>query len=211
VIRLRVTPVDPSPAIIAKAADAIIHGGVVAMPTDTLYGLAVDPFNTTAVEKLFALKGRAENQPIPLVATDNGQVYDWIGELSPLGFLLAEKFWPGPLTLIMRAPLTIDRRIAGAGHTVGVRVPEHDVTRALCAAAGRPLTATSANISGQPATADPEVVVRTIGSGLDVLLDAGTTRGGAPSTLVDVTRPDPILVREGAIPWAMVLACVRHE
>jgi tRNA threonylcarbamoyl adenosine modification protein (Sua5/YciO/YrdC/YwlC family) len=211
VIRIRVATSDPEPAKIAKAADTIVHGGVVAMPTDTLYGLAVDPFNTAAVDKLFALKGRASDQPIPLVATDNGQVYDWIGELSPLGFLLAERFWPGPLTLVMRAPLTIDRRIAGAHHTVGVRVPEHDVTRALCAAAGRPLTATSANLSGQPATADPDVVVRTVGSGLDLLLDAGLTRGGAPSTLVDVTRIDPVLIREGAIPWADILKCVRHE
>lgn len=208
--RIVVNATDPDPQAIARAAQAILRGEVVAMPTDTLYGLAVDPFSHAAVSRIFSLKGRPEKNPLPLVANDHAQIHEWLGDLTPLGYLLAQHFWPGPLTLIVRGPLTLDHRVSSETHTVGVRVPDHEVTRALCRAAGRPLTATSANPTGTPATGDPDIVASVLGKDLGVLLDGGFCRGGAPSTMVDVTRSTPHLVREGAIPWEKIQACVRH-
>ena len=209
--RIVVSPTAPEAETITRAAQAILRGEIVGMPTDTLYGLAADPFNHEAVSRVFAIKGRPESNPLPLVADDHAQVHEWIGDLTPLGYLLAQNFWPGPLTLIVRGPLTLDHRVTSDSHTVGVRVPDHEITRALCRAAGRPLTATSANPTGTPATGDPDIVARLMGKALSMLLDGGPCRGGAPSTMVDVTGPTPHLIREGAISWERIQACVRHE
>ena len=181
-----------------------------ALPTDTLYGLAVDPFNAIAVERVFAIKGRAAGRALPLVAADEGQVREWIGPLSPRGERMARRFWPGPLTLVVRAPDTLAAGVSDANGTVGIRVPAHTVTQALCAEAGRPLTATSANLSGQAPTDDPDVVADTLGTQIDLLVDAGPTPGGAASTIVDVTGPELRLIRAGAIAWEDVQAC-QHE
>ena len=130
--------------------------------------------------------------------------------MSELGQRLAERFWPGPLTLVLLAPDALAPGVTGLLNTVGVRVPAHAVTRALCAASGRPLTATSANVSGEPATTDPgEVAVRFAGT-LDVLVDAGPTPGGPPSTIVDVMGLEPRLIRAGAVDWKDVLACAHR-
>src|SRR5205814_6733319 len=109
--------------------------------------------------------------------------------------------WPGPLTLLVPAPPALVRDVTGGTGRVAVRVPAHDVARAICRAADSPITATSANRSGQPATADPQEVERTLGQDVDLLIDAGPTRGGAPSTIVDVTGPTPRLVRARPVAW----------
>jgi L-threonylcarbamoyladenylate synthase len=210
-IRLVVDAVHPDPVSIERAALSLRRGGVVAIPTDTLYGLAVDPFNATAVARVFAIKGRSGERALPVVAADLAQVRAWIGEMGPLATRLAEQFWPGPLTLVMRAPQTLAPGVRGDRETVGVRVPANVVTRALCAACARPLTATSANLSGEPATADPHNVATTLADCLDVLLDAGPTPGGPASTVVDVTGAEPQLIRSGAVPWDEVRACVHRE
>jgi L-threonylcarbamoyladenylate synthase len=209
--RLVVDPARPDQAAIEHAARSLGGGGVVAIPTDTLYGFAVDPFNPIAVERVFELKGRGVERPLPLVAADAAQVREWIGELPALAARLVEQFWPGPLTLLMRGPDTLAPGVMSDRGTVGIRVPAHGVPRALCAACGRPLTATSANISGAPPTGDPNSVAEQFrDSGLDLLLDSGPTPGGRPSTIVDVTGHQPQLIRAGAIPWDEVLACVQH-
>jgi L-threonylcarbamoyladenylate synthase len=209
--RLVVDPARPDRAAIERAARSLRRGGVVAIPTDTLYGFAVDPFNPVAVMRVFEIKGRGVERALPLIAADAAQVREWIGELPALAARLAEQFWPGPLTLLMRGPDTLAAGVMSDGGAVGVRVPAHAVPRALCAAAGRPLTATSANISGAPPTDDPSRVAEQFrDSGLDLLLDAGPTPGGRPSTIVDVTGPEPQLIRAGAISWDEVRACVQH-
>jgi L-threonylcarbamoyladenylate synthase len=119
---------------------------------------------------------------------------------------LALKFWPGPLTLLIAAPAALASEVTAGTGRVGVRVPAHDVAREVCRAADRPLTATSANRSGQPATADPDEVERALGDDVDLLIDAGLTPGGAPSTIVDVTDAAPRLVRAGAVPWSDIQA-----
>ena len=199
----------PVNAAAMEVAVRIIHaGGVVGMPTDTFYGLAADPFRADAVARVFAAKGRPAELALPLIAADPAQVEALIGGLPPMARALAGRFWPGPLTLVLAAPPTIAAEVTGGGGTVGVRVPAHDVACALCRACGRVLTATSANVSGEPASADPDEVERAIGSRIDLLLDAGRTAGGSPSTIVDATGSTPRLVRAGAIAWDEVLACL---
>jgi L-threonylcarbamoyladenylate synthase len=208
--RIVVDPVRPDPTAVAHAAATLREGGVVAIPTDTLYGLAADPWNSAAVAKVFTIKGRPDDRALPLVAANLDQVEQWLGEMSPMARGLAHRFWPGPLTLVMRAPGALAAGVTAGGTTVGVRVPAHAVTRALCAAFERPVTATSANISGQAATDDPQRVAETLASGLDLLLDSGTTPGGPASTIVDLTHGDMRLIREGAVSWKDVKACTQR-
>jgi L-threonylcarbamoyladenylate synthase len=198
--RVFVDPQAPQRDALLEAAKWIRAGGVVAIPTDTLYGLAADPFRADAVDRLFAVKGRPADRAVPLIAADTDQVSAHLGTLSAAGARLAAYFWPGPLTLLLAAPPTLVPGVTGGTGRVGVRVPNDEVARAICRAAGRPLTATSANLTGQPATADPDDVERTLGDRLDLLIDAGRTPGGPPSTIVDVVQA-PSLVREGAIAW----------
>jgi L-threonylcarbamoyladenylate synthase len=199
--RVFVDPDAPQRDAIEEAAKWIFAGGLVALPTDTLYGLAADPFSTDAVARVFAAKGRAAERALPLIAADLAQVATHLGRLSVTAERLAERFWPGPLTLILPAPRGLALDVTGGLGTVGVRVPDAGVARAICAACGRPVTATSANLSGEPASADPDQVERTLGDRIDLLIDAGPTRGGAPSTIVDATGAEPALLRAGAISW----------
>ena len=190
-----------------------------AIPTDTLYGLAGDPFNAVAVQRVFAIKGRTADRALPLIASDAAQVSAHLGALPPAALPLARSFWPGPLTLLMRASDRLAPEVSGGTGCVGVRVPACEVARRLCDVCERPLTATSANLSGRPATDDPDEVARSLGlaggevegtPGVDLLLDAGKTPGGPPSTIVDITMGEPRLVRAGAISWEAVLACLRR-
>jgi L-threonylcarbamoyladenylate synthase len=199
--RVFVDPGAPQRDAIQEAAMWILTGGVVAIPTDTLYGLACDPFRGDAVARVFAVKGRAGDQALPLIAADAAQISSHLGDLPPLGVWLAQRYWPGPLTLVVTAPAALVRDVTGGTGTVGVRVPADAVARSIAAAAGRPITATSANISGEPATSDPDIVERTLGDRIDLLIDIGATPGGPGSTIVNITSAPPILVRAGAISW----------
>jgi len=210
-LRITVTAVAPDHESIGRAASVVRAGGVAAIPTDTLYGLAANPFDVAAINKLFTIKRRDLEKAIPLVAADMAQVEASLGVLPTLGARLARAFWPGPLTLVVRAPETLAVEVTGGTGTVGVRVPACEVTRALCAAARLPLTATSANISGEPPTNLPETVAASLGACLDVLIDSGPTAGGPPSTIVDVTGPEPRLIRAGAITWDAVLAAATEK
>jgi L-threonylcarbamoyladenylate synthase len=210
-IRLSVNPDAPDPAVIAHAAAVIRRGGLVAIPTDTLYGLAADPFNETAVARVFAAKGRPADRALPLIAADLAQVIQQIGPLARDAARLAERFWPGPLTLVLRAPDTLAAAVRGAEGTVAVRVPACAVARQLCRAAERLLTATSANASGGPATSDPDCVEASMGQAVDMLLDAGPTPGGSPSAILDMTTSPPAMVRSGAVSWEDVQRCLRRE
>jgi L-threonylcarbamoyladenylate synthase len=157
---------------------------------------------------VFEVKGRAAERALPLIAADGAQAAAHLGQLTAMGQRLAERFWPGPLTLLVVAPAALAADVTGGTGKVGVRVPADAVARAICAEAGRPVTATSANVSGVPATPDPDQVERTLGDRIDLLIDTGVTRGGAPSTIVDVTASAPVLVRAGAISWEDIQACL---
>lgn len=199
----RVQPDDPDPAVIREAADLIRRGLVVAYPTDTLYGLAVDPRNPGAVARLFGLKGRPESSALTLVAADVAQVRA-AGEMTEDAERLAARWWPGPLTIVVRARPVLAREMLAGGDTVGVRIPDHAVAVALARDAGFAITATSANRSGAPAASGAEAVAEAL-PGVDAIVDAGPVRGGAPSTIVDASVRPVSLLRAGVVPWDKVL------
>ena len=145
---------------------------------------------------------------MPLIAADIEQIERWLSPVPPAGRRLAAAYWPGPLTLLVARPPALPAAVTGGLEQVGVRVPAHAVARELCRVCGRPLTATSANRSGAPASADPDAVATALDDGVSLLLDAGHTRGGPPSTIVEVSGSDVRLVRSGAIPWDDVQACL---
>ncbi|MGE0703684.1 MAG: L-threonylcarbamoyladenylate synthase [Vicinamibacterales bacterium] len=210
-IRLIVDPRTPQVDSLERAAEAIRRGEVVAIPTDTLYGIAANPFSAAAVRRVFLAKGRAEQQALPLIAADAEQVAQQIGLLPANAAVLARTFWPGPLTLIVPAPSGLVREVTAGTGTIGVRVPDHAVARELCRVSATMLTATSANISGQPPTSDPDAVVQTLEGKVDLLLDAGRTAGGPPSTVIDVTGDEVRLVRAGAVSWEDIERCLAEE
>ncbi len=207
--RIIVDRANPDADALADAVRAIRDGGVVAVPTDTLYGLAVDPFRADAVMRVFAVKGRSAGRALPLIAADTAQLTDRIGALPRMAMRLASRFWPGPLTLLIAAPSALAPAVSGGTGKIGVRVPDHAVARALCCACGSPLTATSANVSGSAPPQNADDVERTLGDRIDLLVDAGPTAGGPPSTIVDATGSSPRLVRAGAIPWHEIEGCLR--
>lgn len=189
---------------VARAARVLRDGGVVAYPTDTLYGLAVDPRSSDAVQRLFDAKGRDSSLAIPLVASTLEQARE-AGELSAIDERLAEAFWPGPLTIVVPARPAIARNLLGGGTTIAIRVPAHAVAASLAAALGFCITSTSANRSGQvPATTAAQVAID-LGDAVDVVLDGGPSPGGRPSTIVEVTAHGPRLIRAGAVAWERVL------
>jgi L-threonylcarbamoyladenylate synthase len=197
----RVLPVDPSApdaAVIAEAAAAIATGGVVGFPTETFYGLAVAALDAAAVRGLFALKGRPESRPI-LVLVDDPSRIDRFALLTDAARRLMARHWPGALTLVLPArPLVPPELTAGTG-TIGVRQPAHAVARALAAACRGPITAPSANLTGETPPTTATDVRRVFEGRIDVILDAGPTPGGLPSTVLDVTVDPPRVLREGAV------------
>jgi L-threonylcarbamoyladenylate synthase len=199
----------PAENALRDAAAVLARGGLVLYPTDTFYGLAVDPWQPAAVTRLFAAKGRDTRVAVPLIAADVAQVGAWIGPLGPTGTRLAAAFWPGPLTLVIAARLGLDPALLGGGSSVAVRVPAHPVAAGLARALGRPVTSTSANRSGEPPCACLAEVPASLAAELDLVLDAGPCSGGAPSTIVDVRAGDAVLVRAGAVPWERVVESLR--
>lgn len=200
---LRVEPESPDPAVIREAAEMIRAGLVVAYPTDTLYGLAVDPRNAGAVARLYELKGRAETSALTLIAADLADVRA-AGEMTHDAERLAARWWPGPLTIVVRARRILAREGLGGGQTVGIRIPGHAVAIALARGAGFAITATSANRSGTPASSSADAVAASL-SDVDAIVDGGAARGGAPSTIVDASMSPVTLVRQGVVPWDKVL------
>jgi L-threonylcarbamoyladenylate synthase len=207
--RLVSDPDVPDATAIAEAASVLRRGGIVAYPTDTLYGLAVDPRNDEAIGRLFAVKGRDAATAIALIAADRSQA-EHAGHFGPIERRLAAAFWPGPLTIVVPAGVGLSVRLTRRG-TLGVRVPGHAVARALAAGFGECITATSANRTGAVPPATPAEVMAAFADdpdAIDLLLDAGPAPGGVPSTIVEVLESGPALLRAGAIAWERVLESV---
>lgn len=178
----------------------ILGGKVVAFPTDTFYGLGADPFNLAAVSAIFRIKGRTADRPIPLLVDSIDQSAELVNDPPKLFFTLAQKFWPGALTLVVQASHLIPLKITANTGKVGLRWPLAPFAVALIAAAGRPLTGTSANLSDtEPCSTADDVDFR-LGERLPLILDGGTTPGGLPSTVVDLTGETGRIIRPGAVP-----------
>jgi len=185
---------------IAEAAAMLRGGGVIVMPTDTLYGIGADATNDAAVARVFAVKGRDDDKPLLVLAAEPD---DALREIVATEVIrtLAMHFWPGPLTLIAeRAPgSTLARGLNPRGSSIGIRVPDRAPTRALIGAVGRPLTAPSANPTGEPPARDAADALQRLGSLVDLVLDGGACASAQASTIVDCTEASPRLVREGAL------------
>ncbi len=193
-----------APEAIATALDVLRRGGLVAFPTDTVYGVGARAFDALAIERVYASKGREATKALPILLADLTGLPGITQMLPPEVLRLAETFWPGPLTLVVRKHESVPEAVSRDG-TVGVRVPDHPIALALLRASG-PLAATSANRSGaaDPLTADD--VVAGLGNRVDLILDGGRSPGGMPSTVVDCTSKPPALIRVGPIPLEAVLA-----
>ncbi len=208
-MRLPIDPLAPAPAAVEQAVRVLRGGGLVAYPTDTLYGLGADPRRAEAVERLFRAKGRAAEKAVPLIAGDLRQVERQVGVLTRLARRLARRFWPGPLTLVIEAAPTLDSRLLAQGDTVAVRVPDLPLARALPQALGGPLTATSANRAGATPPTTAAATVTALASAVALVLDGGPTTAAEPSTIVDARGASPVLLRPGVVAWDRVLESLR--
>jgi L-threonylcarbamoyladenylate synthase len=187
------------------AAEIVSRGGVIAFRTDTFYGLGADPFNQDAVRRVKQLKGREDNKPILIVISDYDQLERFITSTSRAFQLLAKKFWPAALTLVGTASSELPPEITAGTKSVGVRLPNDDRVRELVRTCGGALTATSANPShAAPATTALQVH-EYFGEAIDLIVDDGEAQTDRPSTVVDVSQDVPILIREGVIPWSLVI------
>ena len=192
-----------------EAVRVLSGGGVVVLPTDTLYGLGADVFSIPALRRIFSIKGRRANLALPVLVADLDQVEAVALPMSGQVRRLAQRFWPGPLTLVMgRSPYLPDL-VTGGGDTVAVRMPGHPVPLELARRLGRPITGTSANLSGQPDLLDLSALESQLGNLVDYIIQAGPVPAGTASTIVDVSSDAPQLLREGAISMEEVLEAVR--
>ena len=176
-----------------------MRGGLVAFPTETVYGLGADASNPTAVAKIFAAKGRPPDHPLIVHLATAEHIKDWAREIPPAAWLLAEKFWPGPLTLILRRAARVPDAVTGGQDSVGLRVPAHPLAHALLAAFGGGIAAPSANRFGRVSPTSAQHVREELGASVDLILDGGACETGIESTILDLSRGRPVLLRPGSI------------
>jgi L-threonylcarbamoyladenylate synthase len=188
-----------SSADIARAAQVLRVGGVVAFPTETVYGLGADASNPAAVARIYALKGRPSNHPVIVHLSAAGQLRDWALDPSPQALRLAQAFWPGPLTLVLRRAPQVPDAVTGGQDTVGLRVPAHPLAQALLQAFGGGVAAPSANRFGRVSATTAQHVCEEFGNEIECVLDGGACALGIESTIVDLSGPEPVLLRPGGI------------
>ena len=179
------------------AADVLRHDGLVAFPTDTVYGVGALVFREAAVQRLYRVKGRSTDKAIAVLVAHNADLLNIAGTLTRSARQMAEKFWPGPLTLVVSKHPGLPRAVS-SGPTVGVRQPDHPLMRQLLALTG-PLAVTSANRSGEPNTLTAPEVLAQLNGRIDLILDGGRVNGGVPSTVVDCTGSEPVILRAGPV------------
>ncbi len=189
----------PEDKVLQEAIHTLLSGGVVAYPTETFYGLGVKFDRETSLERLYSLKQRPVEKALPLIIGDRELLSHLSPSVGKAAISLIEHFWPGPLTLVLPALGGLSRYLTAGSDTVAVRIPGDSFALRLARAARFPITATSANISGAPPAADVATIIKYFDASLDLIIDGGTTTGGLPSTIVDVTGERPRILREGAL------------
>ena len=188
-----------SPDAVVLAADILKNGGLVAIPTETVYGLGANGLDEAAVAKIFEAKGRPQDNPLILHIAGAGEMERYCHDIPQSAYALAERFWPGPLTMVLPARDCVPKRTTGGLSTVALRCPEHPAALAVIRAAGVPIAAPSANISGKPSTTTADHVYHDHNGKIPLILDGGPCRVGVESTIVDLTGDRPRLLRPGGI------------
>lgn len=201
--RLSTGTVEEREAALAAAVEAVADGDLIVLPTDTVYGVGCDAFSPASVQRLLDAKGRGRDMPPPVLIADAATLDAMIADVPGYVRTLAERFWPGPLTLVGRQQPSLRWDLGETRGTVAVRVPDHNVARELLERTG-PLTVSSANTTGLPAATSAESAQEMLGEAVAVFVNAGTSPGGVASTILDVTAWAPRLLRAGAIPLAEV-------
>src|SRR3990167_9776167 len=182
-----------------RVRDIFKKGGIIAYPTETFYGLGVDPFNEAAIKKLFELKGRGSDKPVSILIKDKKMLLEVAEEIPLLAEKLIKKFWPGPLTIIFKAKKSIPSLLTGGTGKIGVRISSNPITQKLLEEIDSPITATSANPSGKKSPVTAKEVMDYFGDKIDLVLDGGVLYGKLGSTVIDVTEGELTVIREGEI------------
>lgn len=199
-----IDPAGENAVPVRAVAAALLEDAVAAYPTETFYALGAAAFSKKAVDKVYRLKKRDVSKPLSVIASDLDMVKEISASLPPYFRALAGEFWPGPLTLVLPAAAGLPERLLGPGRTIAVRIPPLAWLRALVGEICQPLTATSANLSGERELADPADVSALFSGKVELIVDGGPTPGGLPSTIVDLTADRPRILREGAVSAARI-------
>jgi L-threonylcarbamoyladenylate synthase len=198
-ITLKIDPANPDPSKIGRAASLLKAGKLVAFPTDTVYGVGADAFNEEAVQRIFAVKRRDPGKPLQVLIARKSDLQTIIRDQSEVLDRLASEFWPGPLTLVMLAKEDFPRQVRCGRDTIGVRMPANTVALKLIETFGAPIAATSANISEFPDPVNADDVIGYLGGKVKLVLDGGSTPGGVPSTVLDISVCPPVVLRRGKL------------
>lgn len=197
---MQVIGIDPAREDVPRRArELLLQGGLVAFPTDTYYALGTPAADATAVARVFAAKRRPPTDALPVLVADRAQWRSVVADLPDIALRLADRFWPGALTIICRRAPHLPPVLTGGGETIGVRQPNLPFALGLSRAIGQPVTGTSANTHGMPAPVTALQVALDLGEGVDMILDGGRCPVARPSTVIDVTRTPPAIVRAGAV------------
>ena len=196
---LKIDVYNSEEIIFIQAAEILANGGIVAYPTETFYGLGADATNEEAIEKIFAVKGRNLKNPISLIIGQTDDIYPLVQDVPQTAKKLMAAFWPGALTIVFSAADIVSPLLTAGSGKIGLRVSSHPGAQGIVQKLKRPLTATSANLSGAPECTRASEVAEQIGDKIDAIIDLGDTPGTAGSTIVDVTCRPPVILREGAI------------
>ena len=199
---------NPRPDLINEALSIIKKGGIISFPTRCFYGLGVDALNPEAIDKVFAVKQRPYNKPILIFVENRDELDKIVDNVPPCALRIMDKFWPGGITIVFEAKETLPVNLTAKTGKIGVRLPMHQVAHALVRGMKGPITGTSANISGNPGCLLGIDLDSRIADKLDLILDAGPLKGGAGSTVIDVTTGFPTILREGEVPAADIFEVV---
>jgi L-threonylcarbamoyladenylate synthase len=190
---------DPDIETIKTAAEIIKKGGVVIFPTETVYGIGADVFNTKAIKKIFKIKGRSFSNPLSVHLSNKKDIQEIAVNLSDIAYMIIEKFLPGPLTIVLEKNKNIPDEVTAGKKTVGIRIPDHPVALRFIEESQTFIAAPSANFSGEKSPKNISEIPEKILSSVDFILDCGDTKIGVPSTVIDLTQNPPVILREGAI------------
>lgn len=209
---VKISSQEPESSLVTYVAEKIRAGEVLGMPTDTFYGLAVDPFNLHAVDRVYDIKTRSRHKPLSLLIESVDQAADLAWPVPEIFYLLARRFWPGPLTIIVKADPKLPLKVTANTGNVALRVPNAEVPLAIIRSAGLPITATSANLHGEAECTSAMQVRDQLGDCLSIIVDGGQAPGVMPTTIIDLTSDNGWrLLRHGAIPEEQIIELLGRE